>query len=473
MKVLFVEPPKDFWFILGQYIPPPFGILTLAGYLEKTVPEVEVEIVDSQAEGLDWDGLEKRIANFKPDLVAPSGMSTANAFLTLRTAQLSKSINPATKTVLGGQHFTALSKETLRKYSEVDYIVRGEGEETLAELVRSLSLEMDPTDIRGIALRSRDGIQINEDRPFICDLDSLPYPAYHLVARHMKSYYFSLMAEKETPFAIVEGSRGCSHECSYCSQSPFWKYSQRRKTPKRIADELEYLNKTHGSSLFWLTDDYFRLDTNAEELASEIVRRGIKISWFCQVRCDDIVKKKAVLKRLKESGCVWMLVGFDTPNPLTLLNFRRDGINSDVAKEAVNALRENEIFSQGTFIIGERKDSKATIKALRQYADWLDPDIATFMALTPYPGTEIYDEAVSRGWLEDENWAHYDMIHAIMPTENLTREEVQEEIYHCYDEFFGNWSRRFRGMDSKNPYTRRTYQYLARQAIMTGLRSLF
>ena len=473
MKVLFVEPPKDFWFILGQYIPPPLGILALAGYLEKAVPDVEVEVIDSQAEGLDWTGLEKRIDAFKPDLVAPSGMSTANAFLALRTAELAKSIDPATKTVLGGQHFTALSEETLRKYPEVDYIVRGEGEETLAELVRSLLLEMDPIEVRGIALRSRGRTQINEDRPFICDLNSLPYPAYHLVARHMKNYYFSLMAKKETPFAIVEGSRGCSHKCSYCSQSPFWKHSQRRKTAKRIADELEHLNNTYGSSLFWLTDDYFRLDTEAEKLAEEIIRRGLKISWFCQVRCDDIVENRAVLQRLKESGCVWMLVGFDTPSPGTLLNFRREGINSDVAKEAVNALRENEIFSQGTFIIGERKDSKAAIEALRKYADWLDPDIATFMALTPYPGTEIYDEAVLRGWLEDENWAHYDMVHAIMPTENLTRGEVQEELYRCYDEFFGNWSRRFRGMNSENPYTRRTYQYLARQAIMTGLRSLF
>lgn len=473
MRVLFVEPPKDFWFIMGQYIPPPFGILTLAGYLEKAVPEVDVKIVDSQAEELDWSGLEKRIEDYKPDLVAPSSLSTANAFLALRTAQLTKSINPATKTVLGGQHFTALPEETLRKYPDVDYIVRGEGEETLAELVNALSLGIDPIDVRGIALRFREDVRINEDRPLICDLDSLPYPAYHRVARHMKSYYFSLMAEKEKPFAIVEGSRGCSHRCSYCSQSPFWRHSQRRKTPKRIADELEHLNNTYGSALFWLTDDYFRLDTEAEKLADEIIRRGLKISWFCQARCDDIMKNRANLQRLKEAGCTWMLVGFDTPSPGTLLNFRRDGINSDVAKEAVNTLRENDIFSQGTFIIGERKDGRATIKALREYADWLDPDIATFMALTPYPGTEIYDEAVSRGWIEDENWAHYDMVHAIMPTENLTREEVQEELHRCYDEFFGNWSRRFRGMGSKNPYTRRTYQYLARQAIMTGLRSLF
>jgi anaerobic magnesium-protoporphyrin IX monomethyl ester cyclase len=168
-----------------------------------------------------------------------------------------------------------------------------------------------------------------------------------------------------------------------------------------------------------------------------------------------------------------MLVGFDTPNPDTLRSYKREGLTQDTAKEAVNALRHNQILSQGTFIIGHRTDSREKIASLREYADWLDPDIATFMALTPYPGTEIYEAAKQNGWIIDENWAHYDMIHAIMPTETLTREEVQEELYRCYNEFFGNWDRRFRGIRSTNPYVRRTYQYLAKQAILKGFRSLF
>ncbi|MCW3979285.1 MAG: cobalamin-binding protein, partial [Candidatus Bathyarchaeota archaeon] len=73
MRVAFVEPPKDFWFIMGEYIPPPFGILTLAAFLESRLDDVEIEVVDSQAEGLDWDGLEKRIESLQPDVVAPSG----------------------------------------------------------------------------------------------------------------------------------------------------------------------------------------------------------------------------------------------------------------------------------------------------------------------------------------------------------------------------------------------------------------
>jgi anaerobic magnesium-protoporphyrin IX monomethyl ester cyclase len=168
-----------------------------------------------------------------------------------------------------------------------------------------------------------------------------------------------------------------------------------------------------------------------------------------------------------------MLVGFDSPDPETLAAFRRERINRSNAKEAVELLRKNDIFSQGTFIIGERRDSRESIRALVEYADWVDPDIATFMTLTPFPGTEIYETAKHNGWIEDANWGDYDMIHAIMPTEHLTREEVQEELYKCYQTFFGSWPRRYRGFFSRNEITRRTYQYLARQAILTGLRSLF
>jgi anaerobic magnesium-protoporphyrin IX monomethyl ester cyclase len=135
-------------------------------------------------------------------------------------------------------------------------------------------------------------------------------------------------------------------------------------------------------------------------------------------------------------------------------------------------LRAHDILSQGMFIIGNRRDTRDSIAAIRTYADELDPDIATFMTLTPFPGTELYDAAHRAGWIEDPDWSHYDMIHAIMPTEHLTRREVQQELYACYRHFYGSWRRRYQGLLSDNPITKRTYQYLARKAILTGLQSL-
>jgi len=473
LRVLFVEPPKQFWFIMGEYLSPPLGILTLASYLESHNDNIDIEVVDCQADELGWEGLEKRIASFQPDVVAPSGLGTSSAFPVLRTVELAKKVDPAISTVVGGQHFTALANESLEAHSNIDIVVRGEGEQTLAELMNALEEKRPPANVRGLSFRHEGRIIHNSDRPLISDLDSLPFPGYHYVKEHMKEYHFALMAD--TPYAIIEGSRGCHHDCSYCSQWRFWKNHHRAKSPRRIADELEYLHTEYESEFIWLADDNFAVGERASDLCDEIIERGLAddVTWFFQARPDDIVHSRDLLPKMRRAGNVWMLVGLDGPNSRTLETFRRKGISRSNSKEAVDLLRRNGIFSQGMFIIGERSDSHESIGALRDYADWLDPDIATFMTLTPFPGTEIYETAKGNGWIEDTNWSNYDMIHAIMPTEHLTREEVQEELYECYRFFFGKWKRRYQGFFSDNPITRRTYQFLARQAILTGLKSLF
>ena len=474
-RVTFVEPPKDFWFPMGEYIPPPFGILCLAAYLEREVEGVAVTVIDSQAEGLDWEGLKRRIRSTNPDVVAPAGLSTCNSGHALRAAAIAKEVDPKVRTIVGGQHFTALAEETLRRFTQVDAVARGEGEQTLAEFVEAVRGNGSLDEIEGLSYREGDVIHHNQERPLICDLDSLPYPAYHLVAEHMGGYYFALMAEMDAPFAIVEGSRGCDHRCSYCSQWRFWRGGQRTKSPERVVDEMEHLHSEYGSRFFWLTDDDLSLGDWTRRFCEELQRRGLseEITWFSQARCDNIVANRNLLPTLRRAGNTWMLVGFDTPHADALRGFRRDGIDETTSKQAVDLLRANDIFSQGTFIIGERSDTRESIRAIREYADKLDPDIATFMVLTPFPGTEIYEEARANGWIESDDWGDFDMIHAVMPTEHLTVDEVQEEIYNCYRAFFGSRTRRYSALFSSNPITKRTYRYLAKKAILTNLKTMF
>ena len=473
MRVLFVEPPKDVWFVMGEYLSPPVGILSLASFLEAKNKTVDIKVIDCQAEKYDWKELEEQIESFQPEVVAPSGLGTCNAYSAARTAELAKKVNSSTTTIVGGQHFTALAEETLEGYPDIDIVVRGEGEQTLTELVEAHQKRGSLSDVKGLSFKHEGRVIHNPDRSLIKDLDMLPFPGYHFVEEHVEEYYFTLMTGKNTPFAIIEGSRGCLYSCSYCSQWRFWKRNHRMKSPKRIVDELEQVHTEYGTSFFWLADDNLTLGDRMNSLCNEIIRRDIAdVTWFCQIRCDEIVHSKHLLAKMRKAGNVWILSGFDTPHPEILDSFRRKGINQPTAKEAVDLLRENDIFSQGMFIVGERRDSHESIEALREYADFLDPDIATFMTLTPFPGTEIYDNAKREGWIEDTNWSHYDMIHAIMPTEHLTRREVQEELYECYRSFYGKWKRRYQGLLSKNEITRRTYQYLARKAILTGLQSL-
>jgi anaerobic magnesium-protoporphyrin IX monomethyl ester cyclase len=474
IKIMFVEPPKEFWFVMGEYLPPPLGILNLAAYLREHDDTIEIEVVDCNAERMTWRGLSQRIASSQPDLVAPSALATCNTFVVIRTIGMAKDVDPNITTVVGGQHFTALARETLETYPELDIIVRGEGEQTLLEVVQCLKGNLPLSDVKGITFRHNERIIANPDRPFFDGLEDLPFPAYDLVEDYMKDYHFTMMAGRHTPFALVEASRGCPHNCNFCSQCVFWGGRWRSKSPKRIADEFEYCYDKFGTRFFWLTDDNFGLGKRTDELCDEIISKGFtdEIMWFMQARCDDVVNHQDVIPKLRKAGLTWILAGVESHSPETLASFNKR-IDPSVSKEAIHLLKLNDIFAQATLIIGERSDSHETLQGLRAYVNDLDPDIAITMILTPFPGTALYEKADSEGWIEDKNWAHYDMAHAIMPTEHLSCEEVQEELYMCYRSFYGSMKRRIAGVFSSNKFKRRTYRYMMRQGVIGILRSMF
>jgi anaerobic magnesium-protoporphyrin IX monomethyl ester cyclase len=166
-----------------------------------------------------------------------------------------------------------------------------------------------------------------------------------------------------------------------------------------------------------------------------------------------------------------VLLGIENNQPATLKTFNKQ-ITSDDAIRAVELLKHHDIFAQAMFIIGERQDTHESIENLRRFANEIDPDFAIFATLTPFPGTELYDQANQQGWIEDENWTHYDMIHAIMPTQTLSRDALQNELYKCYQSFYGSWTRRLKGVFSKNVLRRRIYWYMVRQGILHQLKSL-
>jgi len=474
MRLLFVEPPKDYWFVMGEYLPPPYGILQLAAYVESNVKDAEIEVLDCNAQQVDWRGLERRMEAFKPDIVASSALATCNTYVAVRTLETAKKVDPAILTVAGGQHFTATAQESLETYPTVDIIVRGEGERTLVELAHKADKKSSLPQIKGISLRHNGEIHHTPDRPLIENLDALPYPGYHFVKDIVHKYHFTAMAGPNNPYALVEGSRGCPHRCTFCTQWRHWQGKWRVKSPKRIAEEIAFCHNNYGSKFIWLTDDNLGLGTHASNLAEEIIRHGISddILWFMQVRCDDVVKNQHLLPKMRKSGLRWVLLGVESPRQSTLETFKKD-ITPEDAQKAVKLLKENDIFTQTMFIIGERKDTAESIVNLREYVNTLDPDLTIFAILTPFPGTEVFEEAKQHGWIEDSNWAHYDMVHAIMPTETLSRKEVQEELYKCYRSFFGSWSRRLGGIFSTNEIRRRVYRYMATQGIVRQFKTLY
>jgi len=474
MKVLFVEPPKDIWFVMGEYLPPPYGIIQLAAYLEREVKDVQIEVLDCNAQQVDWEGLERKIESFNPNIVASSALATCNTYLIARTLETAKKVSPDILTVTGGQHFTATAQESLETFSEIDVIVRGEGEQTFTELVKNADKSSSFSRIKGISFRHNGKIIHNPDRQLIQNLEELPYPGYHFVKDVVHKYHFAAMAGRKAPYALIEGSRGCTHRCTFCTQWRHWQEMFRTKSHKRIADEMEFCYRNYGSRFIWLTDDNSSLGKQASSLADELLQREIAedLMWFMQLRCDDVVKNRELLPKMRKAGLRWVLLGVESPKQSTLESFKK-GITPEDAKKAVKLLRQNDIFSQAMLIVGERKDTAKSIADLREFVNELDPDFAIFAILTPFPGTDIFENAKRNGWIEDFNWAHYDMVHAIMPTETLSRKEVQEELYNCYRSFYGSWRRRLEGIFSRNELKRRINWYMAGRGIVKQFKTLF
>jgi anaerobic magnesium-protoporphyrin IX monomethyl ester cyclase len=459
---------------MGEYLPPPYGMIQLAAYLEKEIKNVQLEILDCNAEKVDWKLMEARISTSNPDVVACASLATCNTYAVVKTLETAKRMAQKALTITGGQHFTSTAQDSLQRYPEIDVIIRNEGEQTLAELVKARQSGAGFQNIDGISYRNGTAIIHNPPRPLIVNLADLPFPGYHLVKDNMLKYHFSVMGGKRAPFSLIEGARGCNHQCTFCTQWRHWQACWRLKPAKRIADEMAYCSQEFGSEMIWLTDDNFGTGQRPKEIAEEIIAKQLPkaVTWFVQARCDDIIRNKDILPQLAKSGLSWVLLGVENSNPSTLDYFKK-GITPNDAKTAVKLLQDNGIFAHAMVIIGNRKETHQSILQLREFANDLDPDFIMFGILTPFPGTEVYAEAERNGWIEDRNWSHYDMIHAIMPTETLSTHQIQEELYGCYRDFYGSWNRRLGGFFSSNPMKRRTFRHMATWGVMGKIKSMF
>ena len=161
----------------------------------------------------------------------------------------------------------------------------------------------------------------------------------------------------------------------------------------------------------------------------------------------------------------------ETDSEENLKEYKKGIIKSD-AYSAIKILNKNDIFAHAMFVIGARRDTHESIESLRQFSIDIAPDLALYTVLTPFPGTIYYEIAKKNGWIEDSNYANYDMVHAIMPTEKLTRKELQEELWRCYQTFYGPIHKSIAGVLSKNKLKRTIYRHMAGQFVLSKLRRL-
>ncbi len=359
---------------------PPMGLLYIAAVLEKN--NVPVKIVDANALKMSYENIVDETKKFSPQIIGVS-VPTAQLGHASKASKLLKEALPDSLIVFGGPHPSVMPEECLSHNAGVAVI--GEGEETFLEIAQVYDGTMKSLEsVKGIAFMQEGKVERAPPRGLIHCLDSLPFPARHLVP--MEKYFTIGVAKR--PFATILTSRGCPGKCIYCNKSVFTSIF-RVRSPENVVAEIKMLVREYGVKEIDILDDTFTLDANrAERICLLIVESDIKVSWRCSngLRADAVSEE--LLKKMKNAGCHQVAFGVESGNDAVLRKIGKE-TNREQIKRAFGWAKKAGLETVGFFMIGLPFDTKETMQETIDFAIELDPDYAQFTIATPLPGTML------------------------------------------------------------------------------------
>lgn len=358
----------------------------------------------------DWKELEKA------DLIGISSItSTAPRAFRLASKFRSKGI----PIVMGGPHSTFLPEESL---AYADYVVRGEGEETIVELIEHLESGKSLNDIMGLSYKEGNTLTHNPERPLLKDLDTAPIPDLNVVHNWKK--------RNTIPIAT---SRGCPFGCRFCSVIQMFGRRYRFKSIDRIIEEIKAVasRKVH---IFFIDDNFAANKERTKELLKRMIIEDIRVEWSAQVR-TDIVRDAELIDLMSQTGCFGVFVGFESINPRTLSLYNKKQKVDDIV-DCIETLKETSINIHGMFVLGGDTDDVETIRSTKKFAKRLGIQSVQFLMLTPLPGTPVFEDLKQQGRLLHTDWAKYDAHHAVFEPKLMTPFELHAETLKAMAGFY-------------------------------------
>lgn len=427
----------------GNNVVPPLGLLYVAAVLERAGHKLQVIDADPDYD----DTIVNKVSEFDPDLIGLAFL-TPGYQKALGLIKKLKQTMPDKTYCSGGFHTTVKPVETLNEL-DLDFVVVGEGEETMEEACERLAAGQDLEGVKGTMYLKGSEVVDNGRRPLIEDLDSLPFPARHLI--DMTPYLKPpgiIRGHADGKQTTIVTSRGCAYRCIYCGSHNMFGRRSRLRSARNIVDEMEHLKKTFGMKGIYFCDDSFTLSPKrVHKFCDELIERKLDMKWACHSRVDQIGRD--FMRKMKEAGLVQLDYGVESGSAkiLKVLGKGGAGDRKDQIRKSFKLSKELKIRTLATFIVGNPEETDADLQESFDLAKELKADYTAFYFLTPYPGSDIYKTAIEKGWLDknlpfSEIWSHRQpelpLISITFDKEELSRTRRRMQNHFFMRNYFSN-----------------------------------
>ncbi len=417
---------------IGSYVPFPHFLASAAAILE--ADGKDVLLTDGVAEGITVEEFVQRIKDYGPKLVLLE-VSTPSIHYDLEIAKRIKGECGDLKIAFCGIHAPMSSNEFLLQNPVVDFVLFGEYEYTLRELVREFQNSHSFQKVQGLIYRDlKGGAWMNPGRPLIENLDELPFYACHFLP--MENYR-DTPCGLPTPSVQMWTSRGCPFQCSFCAwpQILYGGNRYRVRSIHRVLDELELLVGKYGFKSFYFDDDTVNIGKKRMLELCRAIKQRFRLPWGIMARADNMDRE--LLTAFKEAGLYSLKYGVESGDQ-DLVDRSGKKLSLDKVREVAAITRELGIKTHLTFAFGLPGETKATIQKTIDFALELDPDSIQFSLVTPFPGSRLYELARDKGWLVSEDWTQFNgSSSSVVCTEHLTAQDLEGALKNAYE----SWNR--------------------------------
>jgi len=397
----------------------------------------KVKILDMEALQMEWDALPSYLSNESPDLVGIHGTTPISHYIA-QCVEIVKETCPDATIVVGGPHASLLPKAVLTDMPRVDYILRGEAEYTMRDLVEHLEQGQnifDIDEIPGIGFRRGEQLLVSPKISRIENLDSLPLPSYDLLP--LDTYFYgSRLAEtgtKERIFTIMS-SRGCPYSCVFCCAPVLYGHKFRARSAQSIVDEMMVLVKNYDIDHIVFYDASFLCDTSrVERICQAIIDKSLEVSWRARVRADKV--SEPLVKLMKKAGCTTLAIGAETGSQRLLDVLKKQCSIHDI-ENAFQIAKDVGLWTVGYFMLGIPSETLQESYQTIEFAKQLDPDWALFAHTTPLPGTKLFDMCRNKMITRDWSKFKFSANSPVLSYDGMSERDLHEIMDYAFRSFY-------------------------------------